>query len=247
VTLDETVINPESTMSRPARDLRGFERWVAAATAQAIGVLLLATLIFWIFPIGAGDPTLNTGLEFLKTVTQWLFLASIFVFALCPVFNFFRVRKKKTKCVFSHTAADVAIWSAVGADIAALTLLVCQQGGLCQSMLVPLFFLIPAAYLYVERPGRWRAEILVLACIVVGIAVSHHYTSHASQTSPALWLGRPVSNFHLAAREAYDKGVFVVCLFSIVIMAVEIIVGPVLEVIQRHTSATPLAHAGHAF
>src|SRR5207247_8772534 len=58
------------------------------------------------------------------------------------------------RVALDHGAVDVSIVSFVTLDITLLLFLVCQEGGLCRSVFLPVYFLIPLAYMSVERDRK---------------------------------------------------------------------------------------------
>jgi putative acetyltransferase len=140
------------------------ERFWAAIGAQTIGTLLLL-FIGNVFPV---KEELSTGLVWIHCMAYCAFTALLIGLALAVW--------ARRKCIDMDLCADKAIFTLLCFDIPIVLLLVCQQGGLTRSMFVSLFFLIPVAYLSVERTKkRHRAYLVVLsivACLFVSCFVS---------------------------------------------------------------------------
>lgn len=77
---------------------------------------------------------------------------------------------------YTQRNADIAIWTFVGIDICVLLFLVCQERGLCRSMFLPVFLLIPIVYVAVERPDKRSRTLLVLGIIMSAMIVSYTFS-----------------------------------------------------------------------
>lgn len=77
---------------------------------------------------------------------------------------------------YTEKNADIAIWTFVGMDICVLLFLVCQERGLCRSMFLPVFLLIPIVYVAVERTDKRSRTLLVLGIIMSAMIVSYYFS-----------------------------------------------------------------------
>lgn len=201
-------------------ELTAPQRFFAVAAAQFGGVLLL--LFIGLIPFAEGQPNLAIGIRWIiysmATTAGALILAMVIT----------RHRAKKLQGI-DDVAADRAINLFLIVDIPVVFFLVCQEGGLCRSIFIPLFFLIPMALLIVEPPDRMRRTYIVLASISVGITLSYFISRHvgvpASSGIHSLSLPGGISlkltYFDDDAHPGYDLSIFLVSLVSVVIPLVQ--------------------------
>ena len=115
----------------------------------------------------------------------------------------------------SHGHVDTAISICLFTDILLLAFLVCQQGGLCKSMFLPVLFLVPAAYLAVERPDALLRKTVVLLAIVLCIVLSYYVSVRLQSgitTLPVLKVG--ITDFQYNAHDEFDKALLIASVFS---------------------------------
>jgi hypothetical protein len=207
----------------PAKD-----RYVAVVIAQ-IGGLAILVINYFVFSVGpAVEPppdirlVINAGVATIFWATIIYFLLS----ALIAGYPFIRaVRLRAKDALNSHNAVDVTVISFVTLDIAILLFLVCQEGGLCRGVFIPVFFLIPLAYLSVERPSKlWRALVVLLTvvgCILISFVVSRlGWPPH--QEGNMLLLPIPITDFHRWDHPHHDWAILWVSLISSCIPVFEI-------------------------
>jgi hypothetical protein len=178
------------------------ERFWAAIGAQAAGALLLLS-IGNVFPVGRTD--LSEGLGWIHC------MAAVAIAALVVGLLLFKVAKYR--CKDSNTCVDTVILTILAFDIPIVTFLVCQQGGLSRSMFVPLFFLIPAAHLAVERPGKRYRVYVVASFIAVGMIFSW-FVSWRNLVNIWSW---PVTDFSTLAAQRFATAILIVSLISLFI------------------------------
>ncbi len=83
------------------------------------------------------------------------------------------IKSGKTVSQIEHAPVDRLIYFYLSIDIFILTVLVCQQGGLCTSPFLPVFFLIPTAYFAVERDENLMAKVTVVSSIIAAILIGY--------------------------------------------------------------------------
>lgn len=142
---------------------------------------------------------------------------------------------RKPDCqIYQDRSVDISIWAFVLFDVGILLLLVCQQGGLCRSMFIPVFFLIPTAYMAVERKSKmWRVLILIL--IVMGCIVFSFYISKITEPANVIVEARrstltsrvvsiPTTDFQALAHSDYDLAMLWASLISAAIPGVQTLI-----------------------
>jgi hypothetical protein len=142
---------------------------------------------------------------------------------------------------------DVVLILLVIVDIILTLLLVSQEGGLCRSMFLPVFFLIPTAYLIVERREpkfRWSRLVVlmaIVACICISYRVSkeHEPDLKVGLVTPAhgslhilRWEIGEITDFETLSHTPYDKAIFYASLISAFIPIFQIFV----EIVQDRFS-----------
>jgi len=81
---------------------------------------------------------------------------------------------------YDDLSVDIGVLMFVWLDICILLLLVCQERGLCRSMLLPVFLLIPIAYMTVENPDKRHRILIVLGMIVSGMIITFYLADRTS-------------------------------------------------------------------
>jgi len=237
----------------PPRQLDPSEqRILATAEAFSAGVRLLMTLIAQtfgfglLFLLGFGidfdikNPVIALGFQFIRTVVWWYLALTVFSFAVPLIVPFIR-----RELMDWHV--DVVLILLVIVDIILTLLLVSQEGGLCRSMFLPVFFLIPTAYLIVERREpkfRWRRLVVlmaIVACICISYRVSkeHEPDLKVGLVTPAhgslhilRWEIGEITDFETLSHTPYDKAIFYASLISAFIPIFQIFV----EIVQDRFS-----------
>lgn len=183
------------------------ERFWAAVGAQTAGALLL----LFIGNVFGANPRveLSAGLGWIHR------MAVMAIGALIVGLTLFKLAKRK--CKDSHTCVDAVILTLLAFDIPIVSFLVCQQGGLSRSMFVPLFFLIPAAHLAVERPDK-KHRVYVATCFIgAGILVSWF----VSWSNPIKLGSVFVTDFSGVDAESFATALLIVSLISLFIPLIQ--------------------------
>src|SRR5205809_5281245 len=121
------------------------ERFAAIVTAQAAGLAVLFLIANAAVPVGR--PDLAPGIRWIGYATVTLIIVS-----LAGVFLTFGLSKRQSgNGSFTDSAVNWTVILYLLCDIFLLLFMVCQQGGLCRSMFVPIFFLIPIALKIVDK------------------------------------------------------------------------------------------------
>lgn len=113
-------------------------------------------------------------------------------------------------------------WWLIAVDIAALLFVVCQQGGLSRSAFIPMFFLMPAAYLavftkYTNRYGIW----ILLISIVVCLSLSHLVSRKKMSELRFFSLRLNVTDFSTSHHKSYNWSFLIVSIVSLAIPALQ--------------------------
>jgi hypothetical protein len=219
----------EERLNAREKGFRPRVRLEMTLAAQALGFLLLFILGFGTFP--PEQENIMRGYHFIQKIA-WTYLGlSVGVFIILLIVA--AVKKRIT-----DGNVDFMLMSYVGIDILLLLLLVCQEGGLCRSMFLPVFFLIPTAYLIVERREsayRWRrlaVLLVIIACICKSYKVSleHQPLVDSTHLYPAegtvgflRWIMH-ITDFSTLSHWSYDHAVFYASLISAFIPVIQIIV-----------------------
>ena len=198
-------------------------RFVAINVGQLSGVLLFFSVVFAF--IGTGGPESEIHRSDINFVLKVIGIAGGFVFlallvGLCVVL--FLVRQSGE---FKHEHVDGLLWAFVIVDLIVLLFTVSQQGGLSRSMFVPVFFLIPAAYLAVVRESKISTTYYLLAvigvCVFISFWVSHYRASHSNFTELPL-LSVKITDFYRLDPDGYNWAFFIVCGVSLLIPALQL-------------------------
>lgn len=190
-------------------------------TAQTLGFGLLFLLGFGI-EFDVKNPVIEPGFRFIRKVAWWYLGLTVFCFAAPLIVTF--IKKELT-----DRHVDLILILLVVVDTILTLLLVSQEGGLCRSMFLPVFFLIPTAYLMVERREpifRWRRLLVlfaILACICFSYRVSkeHEPDLNLALVNPAhgavrlwRWEIEEITDFETLSHTPYDKAIFYASLIS---------------------------------
>jgi hypothetical protein len=193
------------------------ERFAATIAAQVGGILLLL-LVAIPFPESQSD---------IVQGKQWIEIATVvigFVLILGIVLALRRAKKRGGS--FNHPCADVAIWTYLIFDIPILLFLVCQQGGLCRSVLMPVFFLIPFAHMTVEKREEFVYPVIgaIVLCIIIAFIVSIYVgipkTSGVDKL-PTLFGGLAITDFSDRSHKRYDWAILISALISVLIPLIQ--------------------------
>ena len=210
------------------REHRAKDRYVAVVVAQ-VGGLALLVINYFVFSSGPAVELLPDDRPKFATGVACIFWATVVYFvvsSLIAAFPFIRaIIRSKRFALNEHFPVDVTVISFVSLDLAILLFLVCQEGGLCRSVFIPAFFLIPLAYQSVERPDKlWRSLVVVLtvvACIGVSFLVSRLAWPPYPEGNMLL-LPIRITDFHHLDHPHHDWAILWVSLISASIPVFEI-------------------------
>ena len=198
-------------------------RFVAIIVGQLLGVLFFTGVILPFINYGKLENEIHRsdimlGLKMIGIAGGILFL--VLVVGLCVVLFL-----AKQSGEFKHEHVDILLWAFVGVDLIVLLFTVCQQGGLSRSMFVPVFFLIPAAYIAVVRESKISTTYYMLAvigvCVFISFWVSHYRASHSNFTELPL-LSVKITDFYGLYPNAYNWAFLIVCGTSLGIPALQL-------------------------
>ena len=217
----------ERALADKEKGLGAKARFTVTIAAQVAGLILLFVLGGGTFPID--NPDIVRGLYFIQKI-MWCYLGvtlivptAVLLYALLCV-----------KCdPFDHPYIDKILLTYVGLDLLLLLLLVCQEGGLCRSMFLPVFFLIPIAYLAAEQLKHRVRKLFVLTSIVVCIVISYFVSrwtmppQGATNLEPAIpfTFGNRtihVTDFSTLAHSSYDEAILYASLVAAFVPIVQI-------------------------
>lgn len=220
----------EQKYAQRNKDFNPSTRLLMAVAAQGAGYILLHILGVSIFL--SGQENIARGLDFINLSATYYIIISFAIPLAVGVHVYIR-----TKLEQFHV--DIILLAYVVVDLVILLRLVCQQGGLCRSMFLPVFFLIPTAYMIVERREpklHFRIRrMLVLMAIVACICMSYHVSlelmpSDSSAGQPVvgtvhlLGWSKEVTDFSTLAHRSYDKALFVASMISAFVPIVQLII-----------------------
>lgn len=151
--------------------VRNKNRFVAAIAGQA-GLMIILVMIAFLF---VGQPIVQRGMIFIQRAFYIHLIGSLS--AMCIPFVTAWLERKET---WNTNLIDWSIWLLVSLDVDLLLFLVCQERGLARSMFLPVFVLIPVAYLAVENPEKRHRSLGVLGMIVSGIIISYYLSDRAT-------------------------------------------------------------------
>ena len=118
---------------------------------------------------------------------------------------------------------ESAICWLIGVDLVCLLFVVCQQGGLTRSVFLPVFFLIPTAYLAVVPKESMRKIVILLglisACCVISYLVSR-FVSHKKEAKLPL-LRLEITDFSILHHRGYNFAYLIVSIISLITPAVQ--------------------------
>lgn len=143
-------------------DITAESRFWAVSAGQGCGTLLLLVVVGVSFLAYGKIKDENTRSEIwwgLKMILL-VFLA-VLVAGLGGFVKVFCIAKESGQ--FDHKIVDYMLWFFVAIDLLGLLFIVCQQGGLSHSMFLPVFFLIPTAYLAVVNPSKINSTYILLS------------------------------------------------------------------------------------
>lgn len=221
----------EEEFGERAIDFSPTVRAIMTLAAQGLGFILLFVLGTGTFEL-TPQPDVVRGLQFIVNI-GWKYLGLSLV--ICLIILLLAAYRK----VFDNFSVDLMLLLFVGMDIVLLLLLVYQQGGLCRSMFLPVFFLIPTAYLIAERREkryRWRrllVLIIITACICSSYRVSVAFQPGAVGTlvkpaegiTPVFhWWSVSITDFCTLAHRDYDKAIFRASLISAFVPIIQILI-----------------------
>lgn len=210
----------------------------AAAVAAQVGGLILLVVVAMPFPISISS--IVVGKQFVEYATGAICLALIL-----GIYLAYNQSKKRKD--FDDSCANTTVFIFLLFDIPILLFLVCQEGGLCRSILLPVFFLIPIAHMTVECRKRAinTVLIIIIACIGIGFLVSLRVgiprESHVNALS--LWVVNiPITDFSdSASHTGYDWAVFMSAIISTLIPLWQKLVIELVTIIAKPSTSAPSA------
>jgi hypothetical protein len=227
-------------------------RFIMVIVAQSGGFLLLFILGTGILPTSLRldmphAENIQVGFDFVRWVSWRYVVVSLSILTLGVV-------TASLTRQFRHWHADLVLLLFVFVDIWFLLMLVYQQGGICRSMFLPVFFLIPTAYLIAERRERayrWR-RVLILALIVSCIYLSYNVaktfppgepgevrTAVVGEANFFLWPWPiPITDWETLAHTSFDQALFYVSLISAFVPLLQILVVIIQERFKPDSTGT---------
>jgi len=198
-------------------ELTPLQRFLATNIAQFLGALLL--LFIGLIPF-ANDHQINIGIG-----VTWIIYMMAVIFAALFAGGGWALWHAQKHNGLDHCCVNRTIWTYVIVDIVVVLFLVCQEGGLCRSIFVPLFFLIPIALMIVEPHDKLKRVYIVLFVLIMCILISYMVSRYVGVPAESkverlpLFGGRSlaVTYFSELAHPGYDVSVFIVSLISVVI------------------------------
>lgn len=231
-------LKDQPIFGEPSVDFSPGVRAVLTLAAQSLGFILLFVLGTGTFGV-TSQPDILRGLKFITDVCWVYLLLSLLIVTVYLCYVAYRQKKFE-----EHFPVDVMLLTYVGMDIVLLLLLVYQQGGLCRSMFLPVFFLIPTAYIIVERREtkyRWRR--LVILFIITGCICSSYHVAVtlppsevSTNAGPAdvgpargaisflAWSLPDVTDFSSLSHAEYDKAIFRASLISAFVPIIQLLI-----------------------
>lgn len=195
-------------------ELRASERFAATIGAQIGGLFLLLVIAI---PFPASKTDIVKG-------KQWIEIAEVIIF-LVLLLGMYLARRRSKKCngIFDDSCVNITISTYIICDIPILLFLVCQQGGICRSILMPVFFLIPLAHREVEKREKWVKGVMgaIVLCIIFTFMVSL-YVGDPS-VSGVHSLPTPIRRLTItdfsspAAHKGYDWAILIAAIISVMI------------------------------
>lgn len=193
-------------------------RLLGILAGQVAGWMLLMSMVLFPFTGRDVDDTkknaLNYGLKIIKIIIATIGILSLGFF-------FFMYRKIGSLNEFKDTHIDQVLWAFVIIDLFCLLVLVCQQGGLAHSMFLPIFFLIPSAFIIVVNPSNKLPSTFALLCIVLGCIVFSFRVSHNKERQSPLFRLRIV-NFSKICHKGYNWAFLITSVASIAIPGIQL-------------------------
>jgi len=225
------------------KDFSPATRFLMTGAAQILGFILLISLGMFAFS-PTEDKDIMRGLDFIRHSLIYYLIISLAIPLLVGIHIYYRQELR-------HRQVDIILLLYVFFDLVILLFLVHQQGGLCRSMFLPVFFLIPTAYMIVERREhkfRWR-RLVVLGAIVLCICRSY-LVSRGLMPPSGVVAGQPVegivhflwwsgqsTDFPIRAHHDYDTALFCASLISASVPIVQMVIIKVQERLNRGESS----------
>jgi hypothetical protein len=138
------------------------------------GGFAILVVVFSIFVLDS-NPLIEKGVRYIGRSILVYVGGSIVIFLISFLINWIEREDD-----YDDLSVDIGILSFIWFDVAVLLFLVCQENGLCRSMLLPVFLLIPIAYLTVENPDKRHRILLLLGIIISGIAITWYLADRSS-------------------------------------------------------------------
>ncbi len=116
---------------------------------------------------------------------------------------------------------NVFLWSFILLDLASLLFVVCQQGGLSRSMFLPVFFLIPTAYMAIDHPNIYKMCVLLVAlglCVLISYFVSRNNVTVLQFP----FFSVRVTDFSMLHHKGYNFSFLIVSVISLLTPALQL-------------------------
>lgn len=113
------------------------------------------------------------------------------------------------------------LWGFIFLDLVALLFVVCQQGGLSRSMFLPVFFLIPAAYITVDQPSILEMSFL-LTIIGLCLLISYYISRDKVTELRFPFFTVRVTNFSTLHHKGYNWAFLIVSIISLLTPALQL-------------------------
>jgi len=194
-------------------------RFWAITLGQLFGVLQLFAVVTLAFTAYGQLPDqtlrneINLGLKMIK-ITGGVALVALLLGSGYLLYLY------KQSGEFKHEHIDLLLWAFVVIDLLCLLFVVCQQGGLSRSMALPVFFLIPAAYLAVVNPSRINTTYYLLAFIAVCVVISFLVSYFGVTKLPILAI--KVTDLSTLYPTGHNWALLIVCVMALLIPALQI-------------------------
>lgn len=193
------------------------KRLSAILFGQCIGVILL--ILVGLVPFSnygtLGDEAIRNDIGFGIKIIIIFFVIALLAF----IVGFIIV-----KCLsdeLQQKYVSTILWSFILLNLACLLFVVCQQGGLSRSMFIPVFFLIPAAYMAVDQPSVKKMFILLGAiglCILISYCISRNNVTELH----FFLFSVKVTDFSILHHKGYNLAFFIISVVSLITPALQL-------------------------
>jgi len=126
--------------------------------------------------------------------------------------------------VIEEKSVDRMLILFICVDLLGLLFIVCQQGGLSRSMFLPVFFLIPAAYLAVVNPSKMNSAYVIIFSVALCVIISFPISYFKLDKLKLLIFRIKITDFDELYPKAYNWGFLVVCGASLLVPALQLFI-----------------------